>query len=186
MCPDVARFGNRGVTQGRQVAGQLGGAARCVTGHSWVRSKRVAPIPERPVEQTGASHPASGAKPMRLIFLSHANNLNGAERCFAEAVRGLTHEGRDVGVLAPSEGQLAPVLRDFGATVVIVPHRWWVHDGRKQLTWRQKAENSAHHFVDTCKMTRIIRRMNPQVLITNTITIPTGALAAKFCRIPHI
>jgi glycosyltransferase involved in cell wall biosynthesis len=123
---------------------------------------------------------------MRLIFLSHGNNLNGAERCLAEAVRGLTHEGHDVGVVLPSEGDLAPVLRGFGATVVIVPHRWWVHHGRTQLTWRQKATNSAHHFVDANRIWRVIREMNPQILITNTITIPTGALTAKFCRIPHI
>lgn len=124
---------------------------------------------------------------MRLIFLSHGNNLNGAERCLAEAVRGLTHEGHEVGVVVPSEGDLAPVLRGFGATVVIVPHRWWVHDdGRTELTWRQKAKNSADHFVDANKITRVIRGMNAQILITNTITIPTGALAAKFCGIPHI
>jgi glycosyltransferase involved in cell wall biosynthesis len=123
---------------------------------------------------------------MRLIFLSHGNTLNGAERCLAEAVRGLTHEGHDVGVVVPSEGDLAPVLRGFGATVVVVPHRWWVHHGGTQLTWRQKAKNSAHHFVDANRIRRVIRRMNSQILITNTITIPTGALAAKFCRIPHI
>jgi glycosyltransferase involved in cell wall biosynthesis len=120
------------------------------------------------------------------MFLSHGNNLNGAERCLAEAVRGLTHEAHDVGVVVPSEGDLASVLRGFGATVVIVPHRWWVHHGRTQLTWRQKAKNSAHHFVDAYRIRRAIRGMNSQILITNTITIPTGALAAKFCRIPHI
>jgi glycosyltransferase involved in cell wall biosynthesis len=123
---------------------------------------------------------------MRLIFLSHGNNLNGAERCLAEAVRGLTDEGHDVGVVLPSEGDLAPVLRGFGATVVIVPHRWWVHHDRTQLTWRQKAKNSTHHFVDAIRIRRVIRGMSPQILITNTITIPTGALAAKLCRIPHV
>jgi glycosyltransferase involved in cell wall biosynthesis len=123
---------------------------------------------------------------MRLIFLSHGNNLNGAERCLADAVRGLTDEGHDVGVVVPSGGDLARVLRGFGATVVIVPHRWWVHHGCTQLTWRQKAKNSVHYFVDANRMRRVIRGMNPQILITNTLTIPTGALAAKFCRIPHI
>jgi glycosyltransferase involved in cell wall biosynthesis len=138
-------------------------------------------------EQTGDSDLASDATPMRLIFLSHGNNLNGAERCLAEAVRGLTYEGHEVGVVVPSEGDLAPVLRGFGATVVIVPHRWWVHDdGRTQLTLRQKAENFAHYLVDANKISRVIRGMNAQLLITNTITIPTGALAAKFCGIPHI
>jgi glycosyltransferase involved in cell wall biosynthesis len=32
----------------------------------------------------------------------------------------------------------------------------------------------------------MIRGIDPQILITNTITIPTGALVAKLCRIPHI
>lgn len=123
---------------------------------------------------------------MRLIFLSHGNNLNGAERCLAEAVRGLTDEGHDVGVLVPSEGDLARVLRTFGATVVIVPHRWWVHHGCTRLTWRQKVKNCAHHFVDANRIRRVIRGMNPQILITNTFTIPAGALAAKFGRIPHV
>jgi glycosyltransferase involved in cell wall biosynthesis len=123
---------------------------------------------------------------MRIIFLSHGNNLNGAERCLAEAVRGLTQEGHDVGVVVPSEGDLAPVLRGFGAAVVIVPHRWWVHHGRTQLTWRQKAKNTAHYFVAANRIRRVIRGMNSQILITNTIAIPTGALAAKLCRIPHI
>lgn len=123
---------------------------------------------------------------MRLVFLSHGDNLNGAERCLAEAVWGLTQEGHDVGVVVPSEGDLAPVLRDSGATVVILPHRWWVHDGRTQPTWREKAERFAHHFVDANRLRRVIRGMNPQILISNTITIPAGALAAKICRIPHI
>lgn len=123
---------------------------------------------------------------MRLIFLSHGNNLNGAERCLAEAVRGLTREGHDVGVVVPSEGDLAPLLRGFGATVFIVPHRWWVHNGRTQLTWRQTTKNLAHYIVDAYQLRRTISRINPQILIINTITIPTGALAAKFWRIPHI
>ena len=143
-------------------------------------------VARRLVGTTANSDTASGAAPMRIIFLSHGNNLNGAERCLAEAVRGLTHEGHDVGVVVPSDGDLAPVLRDFGATVVIVPHRWWVHHSHTQLTWRQKAKNTAHYFVDANRIRRVIRGMNPQILITNTIAIPTGSLAAKFCRIPHI
>jgi glycosyltransferase involved in cell wall biosynthesis len=123
---------------------------------------------------------------MRLIFLSHGNNLNGAERCLAEAVGGLKREGHDVGVVVPSEGDLAAVLRGFGATVAIVPHRWWVHDGRTQLRWRQRVKNSAHHFLDAYQIWRVIRGVDPQILVTNTITIPTGALVAKFCGIPHV
>ena len=122
---------------------------------------------------------------MRIVFLSHGQNLGGAERCLVEAVRGLMSKGHDVGVIVPSEGDLAPVLRAHGASVFVIASRWWVHNASKGLAWPLRVRYTASHFQAAFQIARVVRGFKSEVVITNSMTVATGALAAKLCGIPH-
>ncbi len=123
---------------------------------------------------------------MKILWISHSQKLGGAERGLAEAVHGLIVNRHEIWVIVPSEGELASVLRKHGATVFAVPYRWWVHDGNMPLTWAQRAWYTGSHFRAAYRIARVVRRFKPEIMITNAMPVPAGALAAKFCGIPHI
>ena len=122
---------------------------------------------------------------MKILFVSHSSELFGAERSLLEAVAALNEKGLGVEVAVPSEGELATKLRSLGITVHQIPYTWWVASPEWRGTYyhlRRKLQN----LMAGPKFNRLLREHRPDVVVTNTLTIPSGALAARRAKIPHV
>lgn len=122
---------------------------------------------------------------MKILFVSHSSELFGAERSMLEAVAALNEKGLVVEVVVPSEGELATKLRRLGITVHQIHYTWWVASPEWRGTYyhlRRKLQN----LMAGPKFKRLLREHRPDVVVTNTLTIPSGALAARRADIPHV
>jgi glycosyltransferase involved in cell wall biosynthesis len=127
---------------------------------------------------------------LRILLVSHASDLHGAERSLTEAARSLQAQAVDVHVVLPRPGRLEAALASFGVayTVARRPWPWWV--GPERLGQVQRARCGLG-FVRRSgapyeELRRTIKTVRPDVVVTNTITFPHAALAAKRERVPHV
>lgn len=121
---------------------------------------------------------------MRLLFISHSSELLGAERSLLEIVGFATTHGHDVVVACPGPGPLVDELARLGADVRLVPIHSWL--GPRQgipplgLVRVHQVLRSIGGIDD------LITEVRPDVIVTNTITTPSGAFAARRASVPHV
>jgi len=119
---------------------------------------------------------------MKIVWLSHSEGLAaGAELCLWEGTRGLVSSGHDLHVIAPARGRLAERLTDSNVPVTVIPYRWWMHS-RLRLPLKRLYQN----VVAAKRIAELFRQLRPDVAISNTLTIPSGAWAARQAGIPHV
>jgi hypothetical protein len=121
---------------------------------------------------------------MRLLFISHSARLDGAELGLLELASGLVEEGISVDVVVPRAGPLSDSLRSVGAVVIVQRSHWWAGDRDRPL--RVRAYAAARNFVAAIAIARLVRRLRPNLVITNSIVIPAGAFGAAIARTPHL
>ena len=123
----------------------------------------------------------------RAMLISHGASLDGgAEFALDELVEGLRRHAPWVSllVMVPSEGVIAKRARLRGVKVAVVAQPRWADFG--DLTRKHWIKNFLLGIVALVKTVRVVRSWKPDVIITNTLTIPVGSLAAKLCRIRHL
>lgn len=121
---------------------------------------------------------------IRVLICSHSAGLLGAERSLLEIASGLRSEGHVVLVSAPRNGELESHLKSIGVEFAVVPTSSWMGPrhhifplGGLRLL---QAKRSADAYVE------LIRRFDPDVVVTNTAILPAPALAAERTGKPHI
>ena len=118
---------------------------------------------------------------MNLLFVSHTAEIGGAELSLLELVRGLKDRGFRVSVALPGVGPLEGLLQSAGASIWKLNYFWWVREKRPLfILCLVKHARSVKDFA------RLLKRLTPDIVITQTLTIPAAALAARAMGIPHI
>ncbi len=98
-------------------------------------------------------------------------------------VTGLIARGVAVNVLLPGPGVLGDRLAAAGARRWSVRYEWWAALRRSRADARRRA---GRNLLAAVSMLPLLRRLEPDVVVTNTLTIPSAAVAAKVLRIPHV
>lgn len=121
---------------------------------------------------------------MNIIWVSHSAGLAGAERVLLEGATVLKKNGCHVNVILPNYGPIQNHLEKAGVTVSIIPLYWWSHtkSPNKIRRWR----NVFSHLKSALLIKEMIKKISADLVITNTSVIPSGAIAAKLARVPHI
>jgi glycosyltransferase involved in cell wall biosynthesis len=131
--------------------------------------------------------PGIAGGPARLMLVSHGENLGGGgEALFDDLVRGLhVHlPAHPVMVVTPGEGEIAERARHNQANVrVIAQPRWADFRPTGVAYWANSLLLGA---VTMWQSLGLIRAWKPDVVMSNTLTIPVAALAAKVCRVRHV
>jgi glycosyltransferase involved in cell wall biosynthesis len=140
----------------------------------------------RAVKSTGQLVDPGGEKALRIVWISHTGSLlGGAQRSMLEAVPGLIEKGVEVHAVLPSTGELADEFKRLGIPIHIIPYTWWVRD-----KYRGKAFNRLKRLVRNVylakQLSEFLKKTAPDVVVSNTLTIPTGAFAAKWAGFPHV
>jgi glycosyltransferase involved in cell wall biosynthesis len=120
---------------------------------------------------------------VKIAFVSHSSGSRGAERALVDIVRLLTNAGHQCIVYTSGEGPLPRSLdlhkiahHDYRA----IP---WVTD-RKSFS--RSMFKTAAILLKALSLAVRMRREKYDVVVSNTITIPSGCIAARINRIPHL
>lgn len=121
-----------------------------------------------------------------VLIFSHSSQLAGSERSMLELVTELTSDyGAISTVVLPSPGPLVGLLQEAGAATLIVPLNWWCADA-EPLDKAKICQFYGQSFGWLVENLEILRQINPDVVLTNTMVIPWGALAASLLKRPHV
>lgn len=127
---------------------------------------------------------------MKVLFISHSNDLSGANRSFLDIINFLRHR-IDIVVLCNSQnGALTEVLNKIQVKVIVADYAWWYISPRKNIF-----KQLYHIFKDsfaykTKKISKevmeILRDECFDLVYTNTSTIDVGAFISNKLMLPHI
>jgi glycosyltransferase involved in cell wall biosynthesis len=121
---------------------------------------------------------------MKVLFISHSPLLYGAELGLFELARGLSESNAaEPGVVFPYDGPLVGRLKHLGIPTWIVPYSRWA-TGPASI--RRKLELLLQNARAVRPLVRLMRSEAWDVVVTSTVTIPSGAFAARLAGIPHI
>lgn len=121
-----------------------------------------------------------------ILLLSHSQKSGGAERCLLEAAIGLGRRGYNVVVFIPSVGEINELFSNAGINVKVVSYPWWVHDGGIPFNFIERFKSFFSIFKYAIRLKQQIKNISPDVVLSNTICIPCGAMVCKFLKIRHI
>ena len=119
---------------------------------------------------------------MRVLLVSHSSALYGAQRSLFDLALGLRQIGVEAVVGVPEHGPLEDLLRTEGFDVHLMPCRNWIHS-RTAYHWLRKwviANRQARSAATWIAAERF------DLIHTNSVVTPVGALAAKRTGLPHI
>jgi glycosyltransferase involved in cell wall biosynthesis len=121
---------------------------------------------------------------MRILWLSHGEEIGGAEASLAESVTALAERGHELHVVLPQEGPLSERLAS-AAGVYICWHNYWA--STRHIPLRDRLRWIAYDsWTASREIARIARQTDAEVIVTNTLVIATGALAARRAKRPHV
>jgi len=125
-------------------------------------------------------------KSLRVCFFSHSSLLAGAERSLLELVTGLIRDyGVTCAVFLPSDGPLIEKLEKTGASTFTYKYDWWC--GLNSSATSQKAWRFINSFKTTLEnIKEEVEKINPDIVFTNTMVIPWGAMVASRLNKPHV
>ena len=118
--------------------------------------------------------------PSRLMLVSHAPSFGGgSEIVFDELVRALRSRRPDwdLHVVTPGKGVIADRALESGAAVSLLPQPRWADFGPCGIRYWARA--FGYGAISLRRHRALIKFWRPDLVLVNTMTIPTAALAAK-------
>lgn len=122
---------------------------------------------------------------MKIVCVSHGGSLRaGAELGFLEVVKGLAVRGYAVHAVIPEQGELTRHLSNAGIPFTVFPITWWVSPRK---SWSLRFKRLLGHLPSDCiHFNQLLRRIRPDLVLTNTLTIGASAIASRWRGIPHV
>lgn len=121
---------------------------------------------------------------MRILWLSHSSNVAGAELAMAECIDALARRGHAVEVVLPDDGPLRERLSEAKAVHICASNPWM---SMEPPPLRVRIRLGAYNWARAShEIAALARRSGTDVLVTNTLVMPAGALAARRARLPHV
>ena len=122
---------------------------------------------------------------MRVLWVSHSAGLAGAERSLLEGVKGLSSRDVSVHVMVPFVGPLVPELSSLSVSVSVMRYEWWMSPrGWKSFYYRIR--HCGLNSLSWLGILRYLRKLDPDLVVTNTLTTPIWAIASKYLGLPHV
>ena len=121
--------------------------------------------------------------PRTIVFAHPSPDLYGSDRQLVESVRAVAAAGHRVVVTIPGHGPLEDLLRDTGSETVIVPGPTL---NRAILSPRGLPGYAIASLRAITRGVRTLRRVRPDIVYVNTLTLPTWLVAARLCRTPSL
>lgn len=115
----------------------------------------------------------------KILFIAHTNNLKGGgELSVIELIKSAKQRGYEPYVVIPGEGDFAAAMSQMKIEYIISQYFYW---GRPY-----SAAEAAANFTAIQSICKAITEHQINCVVTNTLMIPWGALAAAITDKPHI
>ena len=116
------------------------------------------------------------------LFL-HSSFIGGAERSAFDLVNLLSQKyGAVSTVILPTEGPLVGWFRGIGVPVIVINYRWWCYDG-SLVNWEILFQEGLRNIFE---IKDLFIKINPDIIMTQTIVIPWGMISSIILNKPHI
>jgi len=123
---------------------------------------------------------------LNLLIFTHSSLLAGAERSLIQLVKELTGDyGALCTVVLPNQGPSEELLQEAGASTIIAPINLWCSDieiHNRDIIKKQNAQ-SLGWLINNLDL---LKRINPDIILTNTMVLPWGAATAMLLKKPHV
>ena len=121
---------------------------------------------------------------MRVCFVSHTAARNGAELALLELLQGLHRLGVQCLVFVPKKGPLLEELDRLNIEWRLVSYPWWWKLRGKSLP--RRVFRTLHGAAAAVRIAIVLRHWHCDVVVTNTVAVAAGAVAAWLARKPHV
>jgi glycosyltransferase involved in cell wall biosynthesis len=122
-------------------------------------------------------------KGLRVLYVSHEANLNGAPISLLETLTALDRTSLTPIVNVPERGPLAERLRDINVEVTVIPTSSLL----RQHLLRHLMLRDLFRFIGAVpRLVALIIRKGVDIVHTNSIVVPDGAAAAWLCGVRRV
>ena len=123
-------------------------------------------------------------KSLNLCFFSHSDQLHGAEKSLLDLIASLSAKfGVISTVVLPGQGPLGKKLQDIGVPVIRSSYSYWC--ANEAISQDEIASFMTNSIRETLYLDSNIGSIKPDVIISNSIVVPWGALLASRLGLPH-
>lgn len=119
----------------------------------------------------------------KILFLSHSAELYGAEKALLQTIDGLNKQEFHPILVLPRAGPLHEAADKLAVESLLVPFKWWMTE--KNRIWKQPL-SWFWNLKSVARIGRLIKQKGIDLVYTNSAVNFSGALAAKWKRIPHV
>ncbi len=119
----------------------------------------------------------------KIFFISHASELNGAERMLADLLERINRNKYDPVLVIPQPGPLGERLSRSGIATLVIPMKWWL-TGRKEILLQPF--KWLWNIWGVLKLVSFLKKEGTRLVVSNSIVNFSGALAARVCGLPHV
>jgi glycosyltransferase involved in cell wall biosynthesis len=123
----------------------------------------------------------------RVLFVSHSATTGGAQSVLVDVTARLGGFGFEPVVVLPEHG---PLEARLGCTTLVTPLRWWAEwlpGARRTQVVVDARRRFLHRLTERVeRLVRIAEESSVDAIVSNTLVIPDGALAAAQARLPHV
>ena len=123
---------------------------------------------------------------MKILWLSHDSNMSGANICLDEFLQIMHQQKVENHLIVPRDGKMMELAKDKTAAIHQVKfYSWnWPLNSTPPISFRLRRlvrNRKAVHDIE-----RIIKKIKPDFVVSNTVVTPVAALAAKRSGTKHI
>lgn len=121
-------------------------------------------------------------KKIKLMFVSHSADLGGAEKVLLDVITNLSN-AFEACLVVPRKGLLTEKAHQAGIPTFIVAYRYWLVSKPFTLKYFLYVMMD---LVAAIKIKALIRKLDVDIVYTNTSTVIVGAIASKLSKKPHV
>ena len=121
---------------------------------------------------------------MKVLHLFPSSHRGGSELCASETIQALNTDGIENYAIFPKDGDIIKHISPFLTGYTIIENSWWL--SIPKWSWIFKLKMLRGYFVSAFQIKKYIMHNNIDVVITHTLAIPSGAIAAKWSGKKHV
>lgn len=119
-----------------------------------------------------------------ITIFSHSSQLGGAERSMIELITELKEKNIFSHVVLPNHGPLEEKLNELNVPYDIFGLNWWA--GQQILPFDDLVQNNGNVLKNLLNYLPKLSLINPDLIYSNTMVSPWGAIAANHLNKPHV
>lgn len=118
-----------------------------------------------------------------VLIANPSPDLYGSDLQMLESVTALVSAGNQVIVTMPTDGALVPMIRDRGAEVIFLDYPVLRRANQSVAAFASMVSAAA---VSVPRIVRFVRRLAPDVVYVNTVTLPWWLLASRLAGVATV